>query len=172
MGSVMTRKMLALASVLALAGCGGGGLEVAGTVDIETLDPNTGATAQTGFDFPDPVRLDGGAGLITGSCVLTRGATGGYGVVVDLFSSDTNPEGRAIRSLTILTRSDEVTGTIEAQLGQDDFTNDACRIRVLGLDAGSGQISFSTSEACELTGPDGETATASFELGLLRCGVQ
>lgn len=166
MGSRMTRKTLALASVLALAGCGGGGLEVSGHVDVTT----TGAS--TGFNFPQPVRLDGGAGLITGSCVMTRSAAGGYGIVVDLFSSDANPEGRAIRSMTIMTRSDASTGSIDAQLGQDDFENAACQMRVTGLDAASGQVAFTTTSPCVITGPAGETATVELELGLLRCGVQ
>jgi hypothetical protein len=170
MGTRMTRKMLALASVLALAGCGGGGLEVSGNVDIATMGGTMDAT--TGFAFPDPVRLDGGAGLITGSCVMTRGATGSYGIVVDLFSSDTNPQGRAIRSMTIMTRSDESTGSISAQLGQDDFDNGSCQMHVTGIDGSSGQVAFASTGDCLLQGPGGETATVDFELGLTRCGVQ
>ncbi len=162
----MTRKMLALASVLALAGCGGGGLEVSGHVDVAT------SAAATGFNFPQPVRLDGGAGLITGSCVMTRGTAGAYGVVVDLYSGDASPDGRAIRSMTIMTRTDAASGRIEAQLGQDDFANGSCDITVTAFDAATGQLAFSSTNDCVITGPAGETASVSFELGLTRCGVE
>jgi hypothetical protein len=91
---------------------------------------------------------------------------------VDLYSSDANPEGRAIRSMTIMMRSDASTGSIDAQLGQDDFENTACQMRVVGMDAGSGQVAIEATSDCTITGPAGETATVDFELGLTRCGVQ
>ncbi len=161
----MTRTMLSLASVLALAGCGGGGLEVSGQVSVET------SSATTGFNFPQPVRLDGGAGLITGSCVMRRSAEGSFGVVIDLFSSDANPEGRAIRMMSIMTRSDASSGSIEVQLGADDFESANCLMQVTALDAATGQIALQSTSDCTLTGPAGETATVAFELGLLRCGL-
>jgi hypothetical protein len=162
----MTRTMLALASVLALAGCGGGGLEAAGNFDVTT------SAATTGFNFPQPTRLDGGAGLITGSCIMTRAADGGYGVVVDLYSSDENPDGRAIRSMTIMTRSDQSTGTIQAQLGQDDFENTGCLMHVNAIDPSTGQVVMSSTSDCVITGPAGETASVEFDLRFNRCGVQ
>lgn len=148
-----------------VAGCGGSpGLTVAGSVTIEVEG------ASTGFRFEQPTRLDGTApaGAITGNCTLTSDGTGtAYGVLVELFGS-AHGQGRAVRSVTVLARTDApAMGIVEAELGPDAFRG-TCDVEV-PLVEGSGRVRV-VSRTCTVSGP-GETARVELDLTLERCTV-
>jgi len=144
--------LLTFSAILALAGCGGGGLTVSGQAVV-----TDSAGTSSGFRFPSGVRLDGGAGVNTGSCQISRGASGVYGVVVDLYG-DSAAAGRGVRSMTIMAHSNApATGQITADLGGTEF-NGTCTVSVTSLDEGRGNVTL-TSSGCSVThGTDTETA--------------
>lgn len=158
-------RTLPVALVLALAavGCNGSsGLTVQGTVDV------TSGGTPTGFRFDEPVRLDGAApaGAITGSCTLTR--TAGqphFGIIVDLYGPD-SAEGRALRSLTIMTRTDATeSGTVEAELGADTFRGTCDVMAPFVNDAG--ELTLEAS-GCSIA-QGAETATVDLDLRFAGC---
>lgn len=157
--------LIAVPATVAMLGCSNSpGLTVLGDVTIEA----SGAT--TGFSFEEPSRLDGASPnrAITGTCTLTSDVErSAYGVVVDLYAPSTT-EGRAVRSVTIMTRTDSPsTGTIEAELGADSFRG-TCTVAVPNL-SGNGTVTLAT-EGCTIEGA-GETATVDLELTFERCVV-
>jgi len=165
------RVFLSLAALFvvfgALAGPGcasSPGLTVTGSVDIDSMG------TPTGFRFDQPIRLDGAAptGAITGTCTLTSDTAGtAYGVVVDLYGPD-NGEGRAARSVTLMTRTDATAeGTIAAELGADTFRA-TCEAHV-PLARGHGQLRITASD-CSIAGA-GETATVDVDLTFENCTV-
>jgi hypothetical protein len=165
----MTRTKLAslvlsLSAMLALAGCGGGGLLASGDATVTDT-----ASTRSGFHFDSAVRLDGGAGTTTGTCQISRGASGVYGVVIDLYG-DAQGVGHAVRSMTIMAHSEApATGQITADLGGDEFTSSACTIDISDLDPGRGDVTLSAN-GCTLTHGT-ETATANVALTLAGCEV-
>lgn len=146
---------------LTTMGCSGSpGLTVTGSVEVET----TGTP--TGFVFEQPARLDGAApnGAVTGSCSLTRNATG-YGVVVDLFGP-TQAEGRALRSISFLSRTDAPAGgSVEAELGADTFRG-TCTVEVPFVND-HGQVHLRTTGCTVAAGSESATVTA--DLTFDRC---
>ena len=58
---------------------------------------------------------------MTGSCQISRSASGAYGVVVDLYGNS-QAQGRAVRSMTIMGHSPAAPGQIDAELGANTFT--------------------------------------------------
>jgi len=157
--------LLIVFGALASPGCASSpGLTVTGSVDIDSMG------TPTGFRFEQPVRLDGAAptGAITGTCTLTSDTAGtAYGVVVDLYGPD-NGEGRAARSVTLMTRTDATAeGTIEAELGADTFRG-TCDVHV-PLVRGSGQLRITATD-CSIAGA-GETATVDVDLTFENCTV-
>jgi hypothetical protein len=164
----MTRKTFApvlvtLSAMIALTGCGGGGLTVGGSA---VVTDSAGTTS--GFQFPDGIRLDGGAGTNTGMCTISRGASGVYGVVVDLYG-DAAGAGHAVRSMTIMAHSNAPqTGQITADLGGTDFDG-TCRIDVTSLDEGRGNVTLAT-QGCVLTHAT-ETVHTDVTLAFSGCTV-
>ncbi len=157
--------LLAIPATLATVGCSNSpGLTVLGEVTIEA----SGAT--TGFDFEELTRLDGAApnGAITGTCTMTTDPSrAAYGVVVDLFVPSST-EGRALRGISIMTRTDTpANATVEAELGADSFRG-TCTVDVPFVN-GNGQVSIHT-EDCAIEA-DGETASVDFAFTFDRCTV-
>lgn len=152
--------LVTLGAVFALAGCGGGGLKVIGTADVTT------ATASSGFDFPQQVRLDGGAGTVTGTCQISRSASGAYGVVVDLYGNS-QAQGRAVRSMTIMGHSPAAPGQIDAELGPDTFTG-TCNV-ITNVDESRGLVGLQAT-GCQISNA-GETASVDVNLNLEGCTV-
>ncbi len=158
--------LIAVPATVAAIGCNGSpGLTVQGSVDIDANG------TPTGFVFEQPARLDGAApnGAITGSCTLTSDPThSAYGVVVDLYGPSA-AEGRALRSITIMTRTDATAnGTVEAELGADTFRG-TCTVDTPYV-TGNGQVTLHT-RGCSIAGA-GETATVALDLTFDRCTVQ
>lgn len=157
--------LLAVPATVAMMGCNNSpGLTASGEVTVEA----NGAT--TGFTFEEITRLDGAApnGAITGTCTLTTDPShAAYGVVIDLFAPSST-EGRALRGITIMTRTDTpAEGTIEAELGADTFRG-TCNVDVPFVN-GNGQVSVHT-EGCTIEGA-GETATVDLALTLSSCTI-
>lgn len=158
------RTLVSLSAILALAGCGGGGLTASGQA---TVTDSTGTVS--GFHFPAGVRLDGAAGTTTGVCQISRGS-GAYGVVVDLYG-DSQGVGHAVRSMTIMAHSDAPTaGHVTADLGGTEFsTPTSCQVDVTGIDEGRGEVTL-TANACAIAHGT-ETATANVQISLSGCQV-
>lgn len=152
---------------LALAGCNGSaGLTAIGTASVDV------AGTPSGFNFGQPARLDGAApaGAITGSCTMTRTVSAGvtsYGVVADLFKPSA-VEGQAVRSLTLMGRSDAMTGTIEAEIGTDAYRG-TCPL-TLEYMPDSGEARFIAS-GCRITS-GGASATADIDMAFSGCVVR
>lgn len=153
----MTRTKLAslvltLGATLALAGCGGGGLTVGGSAIVMDAAGTT-----SGFRFPAGVRLDGGAGVNTGMCTISRGASGVYGVVVDLYG-DPAGTGSAVRSMSIMAHSDSpASGQVTADVGGTEFSG-TCQMSVTSLDEGRGNVTLTGYECVLTSGAQRDTA--------------
>lgn len=156
---------LTLASALSLVGCNSSpGLLVSGEIEVATTD------ARSGFVFEAPTRLDGAdaSARVTGSCTLRRHEGGHFGAVVDLYGPGAT-DGRALRSITLMTRTDAPTaGSVEATLGTRSFTG-ACTISTPLVDARGGLALH--VEACELQSGD-EAATLSADLTFENCVIE
>ena len=152
--------------------CGGpSGLTALGSLAVH-------GTAASGpwdatFDFPTETRIDGGAGL-TAMCTVTqtRDAAGApiYGAVVDFIVPAS--AGSPLDSVTLMATSDATTGTIEADVGGEHFSNAACSYTMLyvGGDGGTGgSLNLETASDCTLTGSAGGTLTLSSDLVLRGC---
>lgn len=166
----MTRKtlsktLLSLAAVVALGGCGGGGLVVGGSATI-----TDSAGTETGFRFPAGVHLNGGMGVNSGSCEISRGAPGVYGVVVDLYG-DSAGQGHAVRSMSIMAQTDSpLTGEITSDLGGDEYSA-TCRVDLTNLDDLRGNVTL-TAHGCQLTSSAGtEHVAADVTLDFSGCTV-
>ncbi len=155
--------LVSFSAMLALAGCGGGGLTANGSATV-----TDSTSTSSGFHFPAGVRLDGGAGTITGMCTISRTSGGGDGVVVDLYG-DAQGTGHAVRSMTLMAHSTApATGQITADLGGDEYSG-TCTIAVTGIDEGHGAVTLTTS-GCALTHTT-DTVHADVQLGLDGCTV-
>lgn len=157
--------LIALPATVAAIGCNNSpGLTVTGDVVVDA----SGATSS--FTFEQPARLDGAApsGAITGGCTLTSDpGQSAYGVVVDLYGPSST-EGRALRSITIMTRTDApANGTVEADLGADTFRG-TCTVDVPFV-SGNGQVRVHATD-CTIEGA-GETASVDLDLTFDRCTV-
>ena len=159
-----------------LAILGGRGLIAAGCNGSSGLTAIGNATADvagtpSGFSFVEPARLDGAApaGAITGSCTITRTVTEGiatYGVVADLFKP-TSVEGNAVRSMTLMGRSDSTTGTIEAEIGTVDFRG-SCPL-TLEYMPNSGEARFIANDCTIVNGA--ESASVDVDMSFSGCIV-
>jgi hypothetical protein len=157
--------LLAVPATMAVLGCSSSpGLTVTGDVTIDA------SGAITGFTFDEAARLDGAApnGAITGTCTLTSDPSrSAYGVVVDLYAPNQG-EGRALRAITILSRTDAPqNGTVEADLGAESFRG-TCTVDVPFVN-GNGQVTVHT-EGCAIQSGD-ETASVDLDLTFDRCTV-
>lgn len=161
----MTRKTFApalvtLAAMLALVGCGGdSGLTATGSATI-----TDSTSTSSGFTFTG-VRIDGagGTGRTTGMCTISRGASGVYGVVVDLYG-DAGGQGHAVRSMSIMAHTDNVaSGQIDADLGGTDFTG-TCTVGVPTLDEGRGTVSLRATDCALTHGTDSVQANVNLDL--------
>lgn len=155
--------LIALPATVAVIGCNNSpGLTVTGSVDVDA-----GGTP-TGFVFDQPARLDGAApsGAITGTCTLTGDGTGAaYGVVVDLYGPS-SADGRALRSITVMTRTDApASGTVEAELGADTFRG-TCTVDVPFVN-GEGHVTLHT-EGCDIAYGT-ESASVALDLSFDHC---
>ena len=163
-------------SLATLAILGGLGLIAAGCNGSAGLTAIGSATADvagtpSGFNFAQPARLDGAAptGAITGACTITRTVTEGiatYGVVAELFKP-TGVEGNAVRSMTLMGRSDSTTGTIEAEIGTSDYRG-SCPL-TLEYMPNSGEARFMANN-CTITS-GAESATATVDMSFSGCVV-
>ncbi|GAB4201334.1 MAG: hypothetical protein OHK0013_13230 [Sandaracinaceae bacterium] len=158
-------SLAALALAFAVVGCNGSsGLTVSGTVAIDA------SGTPTGFRFEQPARLDGAApaGSITGACTLTRSpGSPAFGILVDLYGPDA-AQGRALRSLTLMTRTDaSASSTVEAELGAETFRG-TCDVAV-PLANERGEVSLRAS-GCSIS-HGAETATVDLSLDLVGCTV-
>ncbi len=155
-------RSLAVALALIAVGCGSSpGLSVVGSVDVEADG------AHTGFSFPQPARLDGAGsgGVVTGSCSLSHYADGHYGAVIELFGSS-SAEGRALRSISFLTRSDSPgAGRVDAELGASAFTG-ACDVTLARADD-RGVVAIEV-ESCSIAS-GAETASVNASLTFENC---
>lgn len=157
--------LVALPASVAVVGCNGSpGLTVTGDVRVDA------SGASSAFTFAQPTRLDGAAPsrAITGACTLTSDpARSAYGVVVDLYGPSST-EGRALRSITVMTRTDApASGTVEAELGADNFRG-TCTVDVPAV-SGNSQVRVRATD-CAISG-GGESATVEFDLTFDRCTV-
>ena len=143
--TTIASMLLSVSAILALAGCGGGGLTAGGSATV-----TDSAHTTTGFRFPAGIHLNGGAGTNTGTCQVSRGATGVYGVVIDLYG-DSQGTGHTVRSMTIMAHSDApAAGRITADLGGDEFTSTACNVTVTDLDEARGNVTTSAVAVCDV----------------------
>jgi hypothetical protein len=157
--------LIAVPATVAAIGCNNSpGLTVTGDVVVDA----SGATSS--FTFEQPVRLDGAAPsrAITGGCTLASDPSrSAYGVVVDLYGP-LSTEGRALRAITIMTRTDATaSGTVEAELGADTFRG-TCSVDVPFV-SGNGQVRVQATD-CVISGA-GETASVDLDLTFDRCTV-
>ena len=164
----MSSATLAILGGLGLiaAGCNGSaGLTAIGTATVDV------AGTPSGFNFAQPARLDGAApaGAITGSCTITRTVTEGiatYGVVAELFKP-TGVDGNAVRSITLMGRSDSTTGTIEAEIGTGDYRG-SCPL-TLEYMPNSGEARFVANNCTVVRGA--ESATVNVDMSFQGCVV-
>ena len=164
----MSSATLAILGGLGLiaAGCNGSaGLTVIGNAMVNA------AGTPSDFHFDAPARLDGAApaGAITGSCTITRTVTEGiatYGVVADLFKP-TRVEGNAVRSITLMGRSDSTTGTIEAEIGTGAYRG-SCPL-TLEYMPNSGEARFVANNCTVMSGA--ESATVNVDMSFSGCVV-
>jgi hypothetical protein len=172
MTRTFSTRILTLVAALALSigasACNSSGLTASGHVTI-VANPATAAAATSSFAFTNNTRIDGGGGT-TGMCQISRGASGQYGVVIDLYGN-AQATGRAARSVTILAQSASAqSGRITADLGGDDFTSaaGACQVNVTTVDEGHGSVALTST--CPLSFGT-ETATTDVSLALSGCTV-
>lgn len=169
--------LLALGVLGLLAGCGGEtGLTVRGSAEVDTGD------AQTGFQFPEEVRIDeveaSAEGRVTGLCEMRqmRGEADDedvWGVVVEIHRGGTVDD-LGLTSLTVMQRTDAAAeeGRVEAELGATLYTSDAggaCSVEVDYAVRDSGMVGLIGT--CEVQDPDGNPADVDLELHLVGCRV-
>lgn len=144
--------------LVAIACSGPAGLTASGGVSVR------GSTAsgpfEAAFDFPSEVRLDGSAGL-TAMCTISGG-----GAVIDLIPSAGNP----LETVTLMARNDATSGTIEADVRGEHYSNPACAYSTAFV-GGDGTISLRTATDCVLSSTGGGTVTASSNIVLRGCTV-
>lgn len=152
---------------LAAAGCNGSaGLTAVGSATVDV------AGTPSGFNFAQPARLDGAApaGAITGACTITRTVSAGvttYGVVADLFKPS-GVDGQAVRSISLMGRSDSTNGTVEAEIGTDAYRG-TCPLRLEYM-PDSGEAHF-LAQSCTLTS-GAASATAEIDMAFSGCVVR
>ena len=164
----MSSATLAILGGLGLiaVGCNGSaGLTAIGSATVDV------AGTPSGFNFAQPARLDGAApaGAITGACTITRTVREGvatYGVVADLFKP-TGVDGDAVRSITLMGRSDSATGTIEAEIGTNAYRG-SCPLSLEYM-PNSGEARF-VANGCAINS-GASTATVNVDMSFQGCVV-
>jgi hypothetical protein len=160
------------ASFLLTLACGGDdGLAVTGDVTVDADG------TPTGFEFVETTKLldltyeeDSGT-VMAGRCVVQDGVDDS--VTLTLQAPGEPPEGVGLHRFQV-TFTDVLPGSVQAQLGTDDYTG------MVGGGSCSGSILYRDDDDravgaevdCELTGPDAATASLTADLHFTGCTVE
>jgi hypothetical protein len=161
----MTRLVsvvLALTSLVGLAGCGDHRVTASGYARLTTSDG-----ANTGVNLPGDVRIDVASASVTGTCTVSSLGAGEHGVILDLATSAAD---EGLRTLTVMGRT-AAPGSVQARLGAATFSSDAsCTVDVVYADSYGSAVLETTG--CNLVGTDGRTATLDMNLELVGCDIR